>query len=947
LPSSRSPGVRSYLSPRSFQALALDQPALEAQLGAVPMEASPGAGAAGGQVVSLPGPDGGRQRFRVVEVATMEPELAAEFPDIRTYRGQGIDDPAATVAFDVSPQGFHAQVLSPGGAWYIDPYYHLDTSAYVSYFKRDLGSNPHDWTEEVLGRPEAGEPGASPAPAGRSGTQLRVHRAVFAAAGEYTAFHGGTVPGAQAAIVTMLNRLNQIYEVEVAVRMVLVNNNSSVVFTDAGSDPYDNSCNDADANQGVVDGAIGSANYDIGHVLTTGSGGCAYLASVGVNGLKAGGTTGTSAPVNDPFVVDYVAHEVGHQYGGDHTFNGVRGSCGGNGNGPTAYEPGSGSTIQAYAGICGLDDLQLVGTGASGASDPQFHSASFDQIIAHTTGGSPGDIGAVATGNTVPTAAAGADGAIPASTPFLLRGAGTDTVGETLTYDWQQRDLGAARALDNPQITNGPLFRTFAPTTSPVRYLPKLSAVVAGTTNVDAACPALTSTMGAAQACWSEIVPTAARTMNFRMTVRDNRTAGGGVNTDDLVVTVADTGAAFEVTSQATAVSYPGGTGQTVTWNVAGTTAAPVSAPSVDVLLSTDGGVTFPTTLVTGTPNDGSQVVTLPGTGTTNARIMVVESGAGTGVRFFNVNAANFTITAGAPQLRVTTNPAVPADISVDGIVRDSWGLNWVNFPVGAHQVCFGEVPGYTKPACQDVNLVSGVTTTVQGNYTQNGYLRAITSPAVPSTVTVDGVARNDWGLWTEVPAGTYNVCFGAVAGYNAPSCRDVVVTAGSTGTTTGTFTANASAPGPGGIFGYLRTTTSPANVAMITVDGLARDNWGLNWLKLPTGGHLVCFGPSPNLTEPASCQAVNITEGATATVTGTYAAKGFLRVQTSPAVPATITVNGQIANAWGVWTSKAPGTYAVCFGDVPGFVTPACQNSVSVTAGNTATVTGTYTAIP
>jgi hypothetical protein len=295
----------------------------------------------------------------------------------------------------------------------------------------------------------------------------------------------------------------------------------------------------------------------------------------------------------------------------------------------------------------------------------------------------------------------------------------------------------------------------------------------------------------------------------------------------------------------------------------------------------------------------------------------------------------------------VTTNPAVPADISVDGIVRDSWGLNWVNFPAGARQVCFGDVPGYTKPACQDVNLTDGITTTVQGNYTQNGYLRAITSPAVPSTVTVDGVPRNDWGLWTEIAPGTYEVCFGAVAGYNAPACRDVVVAAGGTGTTTGTFTVNAGAPGPGGTFGYLRATTSPANVAMISVDGLPRDNWGLNWLKLSTGAHQVCFGASPNLTTPASCQDITITNGATTTVTGTYAAKGFLRVQTSPAVPATITVNGEIANAWGVWTSKAPGTYAVCFGEVPGFVTPACQNAVAVTAGNTATVTGTYTAIP
>ena len=797
----------------------------------------------------------------------------------------------------------------------------------------------------MLGERPSARP--SEGPARSSGTQLRVHRAAFAASGEYTAFFGGTVPNAQAAIVTVVNRLNQMYETEVAVRLVLVANNSSLIYTNASTDPYDNTCNDADANQSVVDTAIGSANYDVGHVVTTGSGGCAYLGVVGVNGQKAKGTTGTNPPTNDPFIVDYVAHEVGHEYGGDHTFAGTRGSCSGNGNSPTAYEVGSGTSIMAYAGICGLDDTQKVVSSTVGASDPFFHSASFDQILDQTTAGAPGDIGAQSTGNAVPTASAGADGTIPARTPFLLRGSGTDANGDPLTYEWQQRNLGGLRTLDNPNVASGALFREVAPTASPVRYLPKLSSVVAGTTNIPSGCPALTATLGVSQTCWSEYLPNVSRTLNFRFTTRDNKAGGGGVNNDDLVVTVSDTGAPFAVTSQASAVSYPGNTSQTVTWNVANTASAPINASTVDILLSTDGGVTFPTTLVSGTANDGSQAVTLPSSATTTARIMVVQSGAGSGVRFFNVNTSNFTITGALPQLRVVTSPAVPSDISVDGIVRDSWGLNWARFPAGAHQVCFGEVPGYAKPACQDVNLTAGGTTVVTGTFTQNGYLRAITSPAVASTVSIDGVARNDWGVWAEVAPGTHSVCFGAVAGYDPPACRDVVVSAGGTATTTGTFNVNAAATGPAGTYGFLRATTSPANQAMISVDGQARDNWGLNWLKLPTGAHQVCFGASPNLTAPASCQDITVTNGGTSTVTGTYATKGFLRVITSPAVPGNITVNGDVANAWGVWTSKVPGSYNVCFGDVPGYVTPPCQNSVSVTAGNTTTITGTYTASP
>ena len=300
-----------------------------------------------------------------------------------------------------------------------------------------------------------------------------------------------------------------------------------------------------------------------------------------------------------------------------------------------------------------------------------------------------------------------------------------------------------------------------------------------------------------------------------------------------------------------------------------------------------------------------------------------------------------------AARLRVTTNPALPADIIVDGTARDSWGLNWAEFPPGPHQVCFGAVPGYTKPGCQDVNLTAGNTTTVQGTYAQNGFLRVITSPAVASTISVGGVARNDWGLWAEVAPGTYNVCFGAVQGFDVPACRDVVVTAGSTGVTTGTFAPNPSAPGPGGTFGFLRATTSPAVGSMISVDGTWRNNWGLDWVKLPTGAHQVCYGAAPNMTAPASCQDINITNGATTEVSGTYAPKGFLRVLTSPSVQANITVNGVVANAYGMWHGKAPGSYNVCFGPVPGFVTPPCQNAVAVTANNTTTITGTYTASP
>jgi hypothetical protein len=563
----------------------------------------------------------------------MEPGLAAQFPQIKTYLGQGVDDPTATVRLDTTPLGFHAQVLSPNGNYYIDPYTRNDYEFYASYYKRDLtdrhGFSCHPADDEAV------HP-ALPAGAGgdkSSGGTRRTYRLANACTGEYAAYFGGTVAAAQSAIVTAINRVTGVYETECAIRMTLVANNTSIVYTNSSTDPYTNNNGSTMLGQNIstCNSVIGSANYDIGHVFSTGGGGVAYLGVVcGSN--KAGGVTGSTAPVGDAYYIDYVAHEMGHQFGANHNFNGTGGSCGGgNRNASTAYEPGSGSTIMGYAGICGADDLQP-------HSDAYFSADSYREIMAYvTTGGGASCASTTSTGNTPPTVNAGADYTIPKQTPFQLTATGSDPDLDTLTFFWEERDLGAAQSASGGIIAdNGtsPFIRPWTPTTSPSRIVPRLSDLLANTL------------------AFGEQLPNTNRTVHFRCTARDNRAGSGGVNFDDMVITVTTAAGPFLVTSPNTAVSWSGT--QTVTWNVASTTASPVSCANVRILLSTDGGNTWPTVLLASTPNDGSEPVTLPNISTTTARIRVEAVGN----IFFDVSNANFTITPGGTAPSITGQPS-------------------------------------------------------------------------------------------------------------------------------------------------------------------------------------------------------------------------------------------------------------------------------------------------
>jgi hypothetical protein len=296
--------------------------------------------------------------------------------------------------------------------------------------------------------------------------------------------------------------------------------------------------------------------------------------------------------------------------------------------------------------------------------------------------------------------------------------------------------------------------------------------------------------------------------------------------------------------------------------------------------------------------------------------------------------------------LRVASSPALPSQVLVDGQVTDSWALSWMKIAPGAHRVCFTHVEGYTEPPCQTVTVNGGVTTTVTGTFTQRGTLRVITSPAVPSQITVDGNPTNDWGTWTDIATGSHTVCFGAVAGYDPPPCQWATVSAGATTTVTATFVTNPSAVGQSAV-GMLRLATSPALPSQVTIKSAAgspyiADSWGLNWLELAPGSYTVSFSHVTGYTEPAP-QAVTITSGSTSTLTGTFVQRGLLRVTTSPSAEGTILADGVARNDWGMWTDMPAGSHMVCFGSAPGYAnTPTCQ-TVTVNAGLETDVSGTY----
>lgn len=740
------PGQRR-IKPEKYQLFRVDFEALKSQLRQAPEEVFPLT--TPGMEIRLPMPDGSFQRFAVHSSDILAKTDRVRYPNIRTFVAQGLDDPRAHARIDFTPHGFHAMILGLEDSYWIDPYAFGNTEYCIVYRKSDLKPRPdEDYTchsdhladdlsldskQRVMG---AGLP---------VGPQLLVYELAITCIGEYTQFHGGTRALAQAAMVTSVNRITGIFERDMGIRLVLVPNNDTLIFTDPNADPYP-CCNlgpilNLGAN--VIDSLIGFPNYDIGHTFTTYGGG---LAAFGVcENAKAIAGTGLTNPVGDPFDVDYVSHEMGHQFHCAHTFN----YCPGNGGVP--HEPGSGSTIMAYAGLCGSANMQNFSVDA-------FSVGSYEQAVTFVQVG-PGNTcpDVINTGNNAPSVNVPQSSFyIPYSTPFELTAVGADLDQDSLTYSWEQFDLGPNTHPDTA-IGNCPLFRVLWPTPNPQRIFPQITDIVQGT-----------STIG-------EKLPEYGREMTFRCAIRDNR---GGADFAEMKFFVADSSGPFRVTYPNTNVGFwTAGSIENVTWDVANSNLSPVNCPNVDIFLSADGGFTYPITLATGRPNNGATAVTVPNLIGNDMRVKI----KGAGNHFFDISDSDFAIVPpGTPDYTLTVNAPVQTICGQDtttflieldtlGVFTDPVTLSLAGNPAGTG-FSFSANPSPT-PATVNLRVWNGTAAagdyslTLQGNSSSGVKtmpltlrLRSGAPPAVSLSSPFNGATNyslNPVFSWNAVPFAT------------------------------------------------------------------------------------------------------------------------------------------------------------------------------------------------
>ncbi|HFS66655.1 MAG TPA: T9SS type A sorting domain-containing protein [Flavobacteriia bacterium] len=574
-------------------------------------------------IVSFPMVNGKLENFKVFKSSIMEDELQAQHPEIQTYAAQGIDDPTATMRFSITNFGLHAMTLSGKHvANYIDPYTE-NQQFYIIYGRDSVLNDPlNDFICETDSGYEVNSSNTSNLSTNRNDTNdqtLRTYRLALSCNAEYGNLFAGSGTDAQkkanilAQMVSTMNRVNEVYERDLAIHLNIIANNTAIIYYgDTSADPWSGEYNNT--TQTVIDNIIGNANYDIGHNFNTSGGGNAgCIGCVCQTGSKGSGYTGRADPTGDAFDIDYVAHEMGHQFGGYHTMN----TCSRSGSGQTEVEPASGSSIMGYAGICTAN--------VQGNSDAHFNYVNIRDISSNIQTGVSTCAAQTGLSNVPPVANAGSNYTIPKSTAYVLEGSATDVDGmASLTYNWSQNDPEQSPSGDYPASTNtvGPMYRSIFPTSSPKRYLPKFSDVLSGN---------LTPT-------W-EVTPSVSRFMEFAFTVRDNDVNGGQTDADLMTVNVNANAGPFAVTSQMVNEIWNTGETKTITWDVAGTTGNSINASNVNIYL-VDDAANILATLASNIANDGNETVSVPNITTDFARVMVKP----TNNIFYAINAATIGV---------------------------------------------------------------------------------------------------------------------------------------------------------------------------------------------------------------------------------------------------------------------------------------------------------------
>lgn len=596
----------------------LDEAALREHLVDAPMQFQHDGN---GIPVDIPFPDGHMEPFYIEETPLLAPDIAAQHPDFKTYTGRGVRNKGQVIRFSLTSVGFGGIVLNVNGKTvYFEPY-QRGSGMYVAYFTSDAyapGRAPsyQCGVDGDHGNSKTAHLGETETPVdyrNNTGATLRRYRLAIAGNGEFTQhplYGNGSITDAFAVIVNYANNMAGVYTNEMCVSFTLVSG-TNIVYEDPMNDPYDNDDQGLMLGQNIDELAteILNSNYDVGHVFgyTGGSGGgVAYTEAVCDNSIKGGGVSGMGdGSYAQVFNDQLVYHEVGHQFGMSHSYNSDIPVCTTRNQG-TSVEPGSGATIMSYGFTCGSDNYE-----SNYGPILQFHSISYSQAYTYFTNTAPGWGGScpvsTATGNHLPNITMPASKTIPKGTPFMLTGTATDIDGDVLSYCWEGTNTGSTTVPDEFVLDDNaesPFFRTYEAIESGTRYYPRLEKVLNQTYKGI-----------------GDKLPSIGVTTTHRLTVRDNNPGGGATVYGTLSIPVDGNSGPFLVNNIAN--TFTPGASVLVQWSVAGTTAAPVSCSQVNILMSTDNGQTFNTTLAANTPNDGSQTITLPNINTTMGRIMV------------------------------------------------------------------------------------------------------------------------------------------------------------------------------------------------------------------------------------------------------------------------------------------------------------------------------------